>query len=438
MRQDGMDQRIDRNNILGVGFKCFSMILGVLSVRYFLSYLGKDGYGLWMTISSIASWAAMGDLGIGNGMKNELSKAYASGDYDRQQKVFTASISALVLLAVVVFFFLTIVSEILIYVGVIECYVRIPLYITNFFMCINFVLGLAGTASCAYQLNYFFSFSQIISSILNLLLIIILIACKTKPSIILFAVLSGMCTVFGNTIMIAMLRKQAHLSFSFSIHIKDEKEFIDKIIRAGVLFFLLQLCGVILYSTDNIIIKSFLGNESVTVYSIISKIYNSADLLFSIFLVNLWSAVAYQFSLNNISWIEEKIKKIKKIWLIYTCVIMIISFFLNFGVKIWIGNDAPRYSWSTIIIFSLFNIIGSYGAIYVNVANGMNIIKLQLVMCIIESLINIPLSFFLGKTCGLGINGVKIATFICCIGANLVMPIYINIILNRLKRIDDA
>ena len=82
-------------------------------------------------------------------------------------------------------------------------------------------------------------------------------------------------------------------------------------------------------------------------------------------------------------------------------------------------------------MFAVYTIAGTFGSIFVNVSNGMGIIKLQMIMCIVEAVLNIPLSVFLASNCGLGIMGVKIGTLLCCTGANVVMPIYVTLFLRK-------
>ena len=75
MQKNEIDIRFRNGIVFNVAIKGLSILLGLITVNIYLSYLGSSNYGLWITISSIASWAAMGDLGIGNGLRNELAKA---------------------------------------------------------------------------------------------------------------------------------------------------------------------------------------------------------------------------------------------------------------------------------------------------------------------------------------------------------------------------
>lgn len=95
----------NRNNILNFAFKIVGMFLGIVSVRLNLKYLGNSLYGMWVTISAIISWMSSADLGIGNGLRNELAQAFGKGDTDRQGKLVACGLTELSKVSCFVFLF---------------------------------------------------------------------------------------------------------------------------------------------------------------------------------------------------------------------------------------------------------------------------------------------------------------------------------------------
>ena len=71
----------------------------------------------------------------------------------------------------------------------------------------------------------------------------------------------------------------------------------------------------------------------------------------------------------------------------------------------------------------MFSVFQTFGSIYVNVANGLGRIKLQIICSVIGAIVNIPLSIFFAKGLGLGLVGIKLATIICCFGSMFLVPI---------------
>ena len=84
---DQFSKEVHRNNYLNVVFRVGGIILSLLFTRYNIAYLGASLYGLWLTIASVSSWANLGNLGIGNGLRNELAKAIAQEDPEKQRNL---------------------------------------------------------------------------------------------------------------------------------------------------------------------------------------------------------------------------------------------------------------------------------------------------------------------------------------------------------------
>lgn len=72
-------------NALKTGFssisiKLISVILSMVTVPMTLSYLGKERYGIWLTISSTLAFISFADFGLGNNLVNSISKAHANNN----------------------------------------------------------------------------------------------------------------------------------------------------------------------------------------------------------------------------------------------------------------------------------------------------------------------------------------------------------------------
>ena len=142
-----LTKKIVMNSAIDYIFRGLCMLLSVYSLRLNLDYLGVTLYGLWVTIASVSSWMIYADFGIGNGFRNELAKAVALGDEQRQKEVIVTAICMLTKVILCLFAGITLITEILIYTGVFQEMLRTPMYITNAFFCVNFLLGLVSPAS---------------------------------------------------------------------------------------------------------------------------------------------------------------------------------------------------------------------------------------------------------------------------------------------------
>lgn len=420
----------DKNVFLNYFFKIVGALLSFVAARYILGFLGSSLYGLWITISSIVSWLGNGDLGIGNGLRNALAKAYGENNISEQKALIGSAFNLLTKVSAVLFMSMIVLCEIFIATSILPSECRIPAIITTAFFCVNLVLGITQSIALSYQQSWLSSFSLCFNnlSILSLLFIINLLS--FSGNLVLFSIINGISSIIPNLILIIILHKKGVHFFmekSQRITAKDKKI----IVNSGIGFFGLQLCCLVLYSTDSLIIENLFGEKMVTEYSLISKIYDSGTSLFSIALVSFWSAVTYKIAQKDYTWIKDRIKKLLELWAVFSAGVVLVSVILNPIVRLWIGNDAPLYNSNLILLFGAYCCVFAFSSIFTYMINGTGKIKLQLILLVCGAIINIPLSIFLGVYYNMGIFGIKLATLISISFTVIAMPIQAYLIMKK-------
>lgn len=428
-----------RNVILNYTFRVAGIFFGLVCTRVTIGYLGATLYGLWITITSVVSWMNSGDLGIGNGLRNELAKAYGEGNTLRQKELIGTAINCLAKLVVALFGIIIVICEVLFKTGVLESVVRIPMYATAIFFCINLVLGVSQSIAFSYQKSWLNALTTCEIQLFSIVVVLSLQVMQIDADLLFFSILNGFCTTLPNIILILILRQKKinlYTALKGSNHI--QRDVRNSIMNTGMQFFVIQLCAVVLYSTDSLIINKLISTEMVTKYSIITKVYDTGSSLFSILLVALWSAVTYHVTQGNYCWVRMKVKQLLKFWCVFATGVLIVSLLFNSLVKLWIGIEAPYYEADLIILFGMYCVMTAFSAIYVNVLNGIGVVKLQMLLAVIESVLNIILSIFFATTCNMGIFGIKLATFLCASITAIAMPIQAIRILRRGKGNEDC
>ncbi len=110
---DNLSREMRSNVFVNYILRGITILLGLVSTRVNLSYLGMSLYGQWATIASVASWINYGDFGIGNGFRNEFAKAAAEGDKGQQKKLLVSTALMAGRLSIGLFFVLLAVTEII-------------------------------------------------------------------------------------------------------------------------------------------------------------------------------------------------------------------------------------------------------------------------------------------------------------------------------------
>lgn len=308
------------------------------------------------------------------------------------------------------------------------------MHITSIFFCINLCLGVSQSIAFSYQKSWLASMVACFISGLSIAIVFLLTFFDVQANLSVFAVVNGISTMIPNLVLIFILKREGVEFFDRHTSKNYDSNLRKSIMNMGMQFFGLQLCSVILYSTDNIIINYLLDSEMVTKYSVITKIFDTGSNLFSILLVTLWSAVTLHIAQNDYKWIRLKLKELLKFWVLFAVGVVTVAILFNYIVTIWLGEDAFYYEPSLIILFALYCLTTTFSAIFVNILNGAGIIRLQLAIAVIGAVLNIPLSVLFARSLEMGIFGIKLATYISAIMVAIAMPIQAMTFLKRKEK----
>ena len=152
-------------------------------------------------------------------------------------------------------------------------------------------------------------------------------------------------------------------------------------------------------------------------------------MLFAIIVQPLWSAVTDAYHKDDFVWIKKSMKKLNKIWLLFSVGSLLMLIISPYFFKIWLG-DKVDISFTLSFFWFLFVIIQSYNMIYTYFINGVGKLKVQLYITMFSIIFNIPASIFLAKYLDMGVSGVIMATTISMLLSGIIKTIQYNKIIN--------
>lgn len=392
-------------------------------------------YGIWLTLSSIISWFAFFDIGLGNGLRNKLAEALANDDYKLAQTYVSTTYAILTIIITAFYLIYIIISPFVDWVKILntspdlsnELQLLVFVVITSF--ALQFVFGLITTVLTADQKPAIGSSIGVIGSIFYLIVLIIL-SKTTSGSLVYLAIASGGSSLIFIIIASIYLYSNTYRVIRPSLNAIDFKYFRG-LGSLGIKFFLVQISALILFSTDNMIITQVLGPEHVTPYNIARKYMGVPLMAFSIIMWPLWSAFTEAFTKKDYDWIKNAIIKMLKIWGILVFASIAFLAFSKTFYHLWLGNKVIIPVMLSCLM-GLSSIIVGWNQIFVFFINGVGKIKLQLYMGFVTTVINIPLSIFFARQLNLGSAGVILATNVCLFIGSIWAPIqYYKIINNK-------
>lgn len=400
-------------NVLGLGLlQGVNICVSFLLVPIVMDFVSPSQYGIWLTISSMVSWLALLDVGLGNGMKNKLTEALAHQDM-KLAKEYVSTTYFLIGGIALCFLCLTLISfpfinwssvynqdfsmnDILMYT---------TLIVTSFFL-LKLVVGLIGTILTSYLKPAYNQLINTTSNVIVLLVIWLLTKLIDGNLIILSTILSSTSVIayFAASIYL-FIGKYREIAPSIA-YFKKEK--INDILGLGLKFFVINISTIILFQTNNFVIIHNFTNEDVVVYNLAYKLFSVCSILFMLISQPFWTAYTDAWAKNDIDWIRHTVKKVHYLWFGIITLGLIILSVSPFIYSLWV-HDAVSVPFSMSIAILAYFASHTYGGVYNICINGIGKVRLQMVCLAIVAVLYIPLLLFFINTLHLGIISIPLA-----------------------------
>ncbi len=432
--ESGRSLNITKHVIISFLYKGGSVLSSFLIVPLSIKYLDTENYGIWLTISSFIAWFSFFDIGLGNGLRNKFVEAKASGDLKRVKGYVSSAYYSIGTLILVLIFIFVLINFYVDWTNVFNVKSNLqndlvqlmPIVFSCF--CLQLVLKLIitiYTADLQHSVPGKFVFYSNVAS----LAIIWSISQKWEGSLLSFGITYSLIPVI-------ILFAFNYIGFSgpyeqYKPEIKYwKREFVKDIFGLGTLFLIIQISGIILYSTDNYLIAYFFSPSDVVPYNIAYKYFGVSIMLFSIIATPYWTSVSDAFNKQDYSWLILAMKQLKNISLLFILLVFILFVFAQFFYGFWIG-DKVSVPLSLNILMALFFVSSIYVMPFTMFLNGTGKIKVQAIQSVVVALINVPLAIVLSKFLFLGVNGVILATVICFIPSIVLSKVQYKMIIQK-------
>lgn len=178
-----------RNVLYMLLIKGCSIFLGMFTAPLTLGYVNNETYGLWLTISSMISWMSYFDIGINNGLKNNLAAAFAKNDFELGKRLVSTTYAVLILIFIPIMVVLLFVVQFIDLDSILNISsgsvrgLRLTVCITISYFCIQFILSTLNVILLADQKPADSSF-RILCTQLFSIIIIYLLTLTTKGNLV--------------------------------------------------------------------------------------------------------------------------------------------------------------------------------------------------------------------------------------------------------------
>lgn len=421
---DERSSLLKKNIYSSLLIKGCSILISFLLVPLTLSYLSVYEFGVWLTLSSIFTWINYFDIGLGNGLRNRLAESLAAGNTKLGQIYISTTFFILSVIITIVFLIFLAFQPCLNWAGIlnvdptkIENLNRVIIFSFALF-CINFLFKIIGIIYAAAQKPAINDLITLLGSLLSLIIIFILTK-TTDGSLMNVAIAFSAAPVI--ILFIAY-------PITFNGYFSDFKPklsafkpvYAKSLMNLGVQFFILQISGLVIFGTSNIIISQILGPEQVAPYNIAFKYFSIATMVFNIIIAPMWSASTDAFVKGDLLWIKRSMKAMLKVSVLSSFGVLVLILAANIAYRLWIG-DSVFIPFKLTFWMGLYTIVLLWSTCFSTFLFGIGKLRIQLINTVIISALFIPLALSLSKL--LGITGIVIALFITNLSGAVLNPI---------------
>jgi len=383
--------------------RLLSAFLQIISIRYLIQQLGIDNYAVFTLISAMIAWVALTDMGIGTSLQNYITE-YKSQEKNYTDWIASAGICCFILLSIFLLVAWPLASALSTH------YLKNATPTGNYANTVYLSLVLFGM-TCIGGVSYKIWFAehngwianlvQTAATIAGLMLVIILGAVSTHPSLTLSIFLYYLPTAMIPTLVLAGKTWSAIKT----CRISTLKNRGFALLKRGSGFWLFSIVGTITLQTDYIVISQKLSSNDIIAYGILTKIFSFILILYAALLQAAWPALV-EMRINR-KFPAMKIAIQRYITVGMTLALLGVLCFI--GLKdVIINTLTPKHALSvsltTISIFGFYLLIRIYSDTYAMVLQSLNKTNPLWIITPIQAMIGFLCQWNLANR--YGINGI--------------------------------
>lgn len=375
-----------------------ALLVSFLSTPAFISYFNDNVVlGAWFTSIAISNWIISFDLGIGNGLRNHLVKAFANGDKLLQQRLISSAYFVLggITVLACLFGFLLLGQfswgPILgVHHGeVSDSSLLFAVRVLFLGTMVQFVLKLITSILYALEKTAVSSSIALVSSVLLLLFVLIPNDCSMNGKLSALALaqvfsVNAPLAVASIAVFATSLRGQAPRLRC--VDLTSAK----MVAGLGGIFFMVQIALLVVNSTNELIIGLFCGAEFVVDYQIYYKLFFLIVSIFTLVVQPMWSSMGRAYEEGDIGWMRSKYRLFNQISIGGSFLCVLLSLTMPVIVRLWLGDGVIEVRWDCCCVFSALAVEMLFINSSTCVANATSQLKTQVIFSLFAAIAKFP------------------------------------------------
>lgn len=391
-----------------------ALLVNAVTLPLTIRYLGPLQYGIWITISTTVVMLAVMDLGVANTLTNMISRAYAMDDRAAAQRYYATG------------FWIS--SGISTVIGMISLllwprinwgylfHLQDAALIHEISLCAAIVLGffllslplnLVHRILSGYQQTQITNYFNLLSNVLSLLAILAVI--KLHGSLVMLMLM------YSGSLLLGSITLNVWVNLWDRRWLMPSPRFIRRavvgeLMSSGMGFFVLQLAGIVVFNSDNLIITHYLGAADVTPYSVTWRLAGYAAVLQTAVLPSLWPAYSEAYARGDYDWVRRMFWRTARIAMGAVALAVLILTFCGQWLIGWYAGPSAVPGALLLGTICAWTLLSAGMDLEACLLAAVNRVRAQGILGAIAAVLNIALSIYLVKR--LGSLGVILGTIL--------------------------
>jgi len=289
-----------------------TLLTATISVPLTLSYLGKEGFGLWMTITSAFAFLNFADFGLGSGVLNTLTGAIAKQDRCSARQIVSTATSLLTLIATIPFLLLAAwlyasnVAHVRWAVLGREPGIQVAVQILAACFVVSLPIALVKRVQLAFQEAHRVSLWDTAAGVTGFIALILAVRLRSGVAGLTLAVFGSSTVVLLLNYCVQFFWLRPWLRPSFAL---CQWKTATQLLKTGSFFCCLQLLAFLHTSADNLLIARYQGVGAVAAYAVVQKVALLLLIVPQAAAVPLWAAFADAVARSDGEWVTRVLKQ---------------------------------------------------------------------------------------------------------------------------------
>ncbi|ADB40913.1 lipopolysaccharide biosynthesis protein [Spirosoma linguale] len=381
--------------------KFVNILVSVISLPLIYNCIGKERYGMMLTITSISAIITFADMGLGFGLQNKIPVLSRKSD-DSLHKVISSAFFFLILTSLTILLIFFLISLNIEWSTTLRLKSLIAMNEANisvwiFAFCLTTVIpfSIVQKLQIGLQEGYLVNFWATGGNIFGLILLYVAYIEKASTPVVIMA-------IYGSNALFIVLNFLYHFIISKPLLIPKFKlveiKLIKGIISESFLFFLVQMLSLVLFSANNSLLIHYHGPDQVTDFNIAYK-------LALLFLLPLEATAPYITPAINEAivskdylWLKKATKNaiLLSIFLAITTS-LVTYFFGNFIISIWLGGNVTITSNVIFAVAAFMLLYANLGCVLSYIMLSSTFIRKKAIVYTLAVIVSISLKVYFIK-----------------------------------------